>query len=284
VSHTEQRLLDAGQRFPLWAPASGDGTAACNHGVLVDLVLDASADDLAREVRARLASAERLGDAKARVEGAIGAVRVDLGSGRVAPCDDGAARFVESAPWLEGAFGAVLDVVRHRAERAVAQRDRSICRPLLEAHVGDELVPYEDLFPADWDVLVASGGSMFLVIDHHCLNPACPCTTLVLDLRRLDDGEAVHVGDLRVDRRAARPRPEASTAAARALFPDLWREYGAELRRRHDEVRAAVQALARERASRAPATPASAQRPGRNAPCPCGSGKKRKRCCGGAAG
>jgi uncharacterized protein YecA (UPF0149 family) len=64
------------------------------------------------------------------------------------------------------------------------------------------------------------------------------------------------------------------------LFDLIWKRYGDELVRRHDEVRAVVQSLAlASTAPSRPLAPATIGRPSRNAPCPCGSGKKFKRCC-----
>jgi hypothetical protein len=70
------------------------------------------------------------------------------------------------------------------------------------------------------------------------------------------------------------PRSNASSPSAARLFEPLWAKQGAELIRRHHEVRQAVDAHAASgRDTTRTATP------GRNAPCPCGSGKKFKRCC-----
>ncbi|HEY6723282.1 MAG TPA: SEC-C metal-binding domain-containing protein, partial [Polyangiaceae bacterium] len=70
------------------------------------------------------------------------------------------------------------------------------------------------------------------------------------------------------------------------LFLRLWRRDATELRRRFDEVRAAVLSApaAQNRRAAPGVAPVGlappARQPPRNQSCPCGSGKKYKRCCG----
>ncbi len=287
------RILDAGQPFSLWAPPAHADSTPCGHGVVVEPLLDTSADELAHEVALRLRSADRLGETKVRAYDDRCVVVVSLATGRCEARDDGAARLLAEASWFADAIAGSLDVLRERAARAVAQRDRSTCKRALAACADDSMTPYHHLFPADWNPVVMVDGTAYHVVDHHCSNPACPCTEIVLGLYRIHGDTARHVGDVRLDRRDARPRPKATTPAASALFDRVWEHYGDELVRRHDEVRAVVRAMANELAARAatvavgattnhaapgPRKPVSG-RPSRNAPCPCGSGKKYKRCC-----
>jgi hypothetical protein len=285
-------MLDAGRPFSLWAPPPHADSTPCRHGVVVEPLLDASAGELAREVALRLRSADRLGETKVRAYDDRCVVVVSLATGRCEARDDAAARFLAEANWFADAIASSLDVLRERAARAVAQRDRSTCKRALEARTDDLMIPYHELFPADWDPVVMADGTAYHVVDQHCPNPACPCTEIVLGLYRLERDTARHVGDLRVDRREARPRAKATTPAASALFEIVWSEYGNELVRRHDEARAVVRTMAHGAATRAtpPVARATANaapettaaiggRPSRNAPCPCGSGKKFKKCC-----
>ena len=284
MSFDAPRTLDAGSPFTLWAPAPHDNASPCGHGVLVEPRFDTRADELAREVALRLRSADHAGENKARVGDEQGVVVVSLATGRCEAHDTDAARFLARASWFGDAIAGSLDVLRSRADRVLAQRDRSTCATALAARTDDSMIPYDDLFPADWNPVVMVDGVPYHVVDHHCPSPACPCTDIVLGLYRLDGDIAVHVGGLRLDRRDAHPRPKATTHAADSLFEIVWQQYGDEFVRRHDEVRAAVRSLALA----STATPrrlaaTSVERPSRNAACPCGSGKKYKRCCAIAA-
>jgi hypothetical protein len=102
----------------------------------------------------------------------------------------------------------------------------------------------------------------------------CDCREIVVLLYDLSTPDVRSVGQLRIDLRSGDPRSNPSSPSAARLFEPLWAKHGAELIRRHHEVRQAVLAHA---ASRRDTT--RTDNPGRNAPCPCGSGKKFKRCC-----
>jgi hypothetical protein len=139
------------------------------------------------------------------------------------------------------------------------------------------MIPYDYLFPAAWDLILQHEGQTYWAIDHHCPNPACHCADIVVAIHRTDSPHAEHVGDVRVDLRRAR-KPQASDPYAARIFDRIWDRYRDELIRRHAQVRQALPRLS----APAPATSAiaaAAERVPRNAPCPCGSGKKFKRCC-----
>jgi hypothetical protein len=134
-----------------------------------------------------------------------------------------------------------------------------------------------------------------------CTNPACDCSEVQVDLQGVDDGlmRAESSGDrLRLAFIPDRPAAGVRGAAARLVIDS---EAGERCRQEGDRrlvdwfvdsldtslleaLRGAVRA-AKARAANAPAapvpTPEAAGRLGRNDPCPCGSGKKYKRCCGG---
>ena len=94
--------------------------------------------------------------------------------------------------------------------------------------------------------------------------------------------QASHVGDLILDVKAKGAQPTAdSDAAAAKLFKPLAR-HGAEMQRRHAEVRRTVARYAEAQSARARIASVDVQalpRPSRQGACPCGSGKKYKRCC-----
>jgi hypothetical protein len=136
---------------------------------------------------------------------------------------------------------------------------------------------------------VCSGGRRWLLEDLHCIDPRCPCTDVrfvVFDLDRTETGSGSSLAgtfvvslpslaptDLEVENGLL---PDAAAAGA------IWQQ-----------LTSAVPDLADQLAERrqrmklltppAPVREAPAQRqvqPGRNDPCPCGSGNKWKKCCG----
>lgn len=271
------RSLDAGGPFPLWAPTRDSKAPACGHGVWVETPLDATADELAREVTLWLRRAQRTHQTSLQAHGDRVAVAVSLATGRCSPRDELARVFVASLPWLAHELTANLEWLRERAARAVAQRDRSSCDVALARRADDLMLSYEELFPADWDLLVAHGGTSYWVADQHCPKATCPCNVVLLQLYRIDDASTHPAGTLTLDLRSPQARPEATTPLAAALFEPLWQRHGKELLRRRSEVRAAV-----ERLPTGTHSPQLSPTPSRSGPCPCGSGKKYKRCCAAA--
>jgi hypothetical protein len=270
------RSLDAGAPFPLWAPTRDSKDRACDHGVWVETPLDAAAEELAREVTLRLRHAARSSTTSLEARGDSVTVALSLDNGRCSPRDEAARRFLADLPWLADELARNLDWMAERASRAIAQRDRSSCAAALARRTDDLMISYEELFPADWDLLVLHGGKAYWVADQHCPKVACPCNVLVLQLYRLYDSSTYPAGKLTLDLRSSPQRPEATTPLAAELFEPVWQRHGKELLRRREEVRAAVQ--------RAPTgMPTTSSAPSRNGPCPCGSGKKYKRCCATAA-
>jgi uncharacterized protein YecA (UPF0149 family) len=143
------------------------------------------------------------------------------------------------------------------------------------------MIAFEALFPADWDLLFGHRGGLYWVVDQYCPNPECSSVALTLYQLRDEERTPALIGKADVDLARERPHLEVSTKAAREVFEAFWEQHQDRLRPRRDEVRRAVIRYA------PPPAPAlgpgfSASRPQRNEPCPCGSGKKYKRCCLGA--
>lgn len=148
-------------------------------------------------------------------------------------------------------------------------------------HVRGNMVPYCDIDPDEWDLTLRHDGRDFWATDHWCLE--CDCNEVVIVFQELVDGDtrARRVGALAIDRRTLRPKRDGADGLALQLWEALRAQGG--LRERMDgryrEIRRAAKALERRRAARPAGRPEGRRRVGRNAPCPCGSGRKFKRCC-----
>lgn len=270
---TAKRSLDDGGPFVLPAPPLEPGRPRCAHGIFIETRFDARSDVSADELALLIRPGEQLDGTSVRADGEPVAISLSLGTGRCMPRDERAERFLHSYPWLENALAERLAWLRARARRAADQHDRTSYVAALERAEPGALVPYDDLFPANWDLLITHGGQTYWSVDHHCVNPACSCSTVVADLYRIGSRKAEHIGQVQFDQRKTHERPKTSSPLAAEVFARLWAKHEKELVRRRDEVRAAV--LQRGARPLAVAVP----RPGRNSPCPCGSGKKYKRCC-----
>jgi uncharacterized protein YchJ len=268
-----KRSLDAGGPFVLPAPPLVPAAPTCGHGILVETRFDAPSAARTDEITLLLRPAEQLEGTAVRADGEPVTVALSLATGRCTPREEYSTRFLREHPWLSDVLAERLPWLRERTRRAAAQRDRTPSREALEHAEPGTMVPYDELFPADWDLFVTHGGHTYWVVDHHCVNPACSCAEVVVELHRIEEPKAEYVGEVRVDRHKRLARPKASTPLAAEVFARLWATHGSEFVRRHDEVRGLV--LHPRSAHPGPTGP----RPARNAPCPCGSGKKYKRCC-----
>ena len=272
------RSVDEGGPFLLEAPVLEPGRSPCGHGVLIETRFDAGSDAVADTITLLLRPAERGERISVRAYGEPVTAMLSLATGRCAPVGDVAARLLEEHLWLNHALAERLDWLRERARRASAQRDRETsCRSALRRAEPGAMMPYDELFPADWDLVLYEEGVLYWAVDHHCLKPACSCAAVVVAFHRIDESHVRGVGKVTLDLREPDVHPRASTPLTGRLFEKLWARRREELVRRHEEVRRQVLRVASGHATPAPAP--EFRTPARNAPCPCGSGKKYKRCC-----
>jgi uncharacterized protein YchJ len=140
------------------------------------------------------------------------------------------------------------------------------------------MVPFLEILPSRWDLSVIHDGRRYWVVDLWCLMPDCPCTDVALDFVAAHDETAEHVV---VDLETGEPDDEEASEAGLGLWKALVEDPDAldELRARRETVKRVAAELSELLAP--PATVVSGQKTGRNEVCPCGSGKKFKRCCGG---
>jgi hypothetical protein len=155
------------------------------------------------------------------------------------------------------------------------------------------MVAYKDILPFAKAFPFMLGADHWLVDEQYCMNPECDCRDVFFDFLRIDvplEGKASVVQhmptatyDIRRDTFkpltppwSERPVLEALTKALREAHPGL----AAEVRKRRGALRTLYR-KARRRAYREASplvVPSPEVRP--NEPCPCGSGKKYKKCCG----
>ena len=233
------------------------------------------------------------------------------GSSGLSPCvlrakvnvDTGAAEIGEDAPpferdrkvleWLraELATGPLLECLRRRFRLAKhlsvepppsRQFDWKRWKP-------GQYVCWEEAFPeATPTQALIIGDRVLAVRQWYCANPRCACEEVQLFVHEpLANGTMGFVGSLTVDTaRSNVCKLSGETDDASAVLANVW----AELKGRHDVAsyfgrrHRAVQAAAIQ--ALRPSHQGIAARPSavpRNAPCPCGSGLKYKKCCMGKA-
>jgi len=166
----------------------------------------------------------------------------------------------------------------------------------------DQLLSTRLVFPDQRPDYYRMHGVDYRVDTLFCVEPGCTCTLAWFEVFRCsEDEDGLHpyeVGSAVVDPETLVPRDFEGTGLPRERFLRIYREW----RRRHDPARqrllelreqtrerglelhrlwaASPPAMARVAPSALPRPVRVAPAPGRNAPCPCGSGKKFKKCCG----
>jgi hypothetical protein len=278
------RELDACSPLFLWAPARASGAPECGHGVVIETRF--GHDSLARvAVTLELCVIERDTGVWVNAFGDPVSVTCSLESGECTPHDHDGTRFLFDHRWLKTALVGELHHLRRRAARAAAQADRetSPARALANANP-NAMIAYDELFPADWDLVVTREGVPYWAVDLYCHNPRCTCTVVTVSFYELETGTQGVAGRIRLevanDDGGLRIVQSSSDDELVTMFLE---KYGERIRERHAEARRAILRFAPRRRPTATTTVAQAGRVPRNAMCPCGSGKKYKRCCIGQA-
>jgi hypothetical protein len=145
---------------------------------------------------------------------------------------------------------------------------------------------YNDILPFAETMQVVVDGIEYVVLDQYCVKPRCGCTDVHLNLLpirqegdTLESTSSVNVNyDAKTWERVAEEPLPCDMATFRRLMESAIPDLHTKLQARHKKL-CAIYAHARERARTTNADSLSRQSVGRNDPCPCGSGKKFKKCC-----
>lgn len=221
---------------------------------------------------------------RVRVHTESGEAHVDAAEG---PAETVAAMMAELDTYLSHRPSGLLEILRRRWRRARGRgregwrlRDWSRWRPGM-------CVSYEEAYPDEPNLLFYSGGTRVWADDAYCISAGCPCRDVVVSFVPTDAEEMAACCALQIDLARGRVTDaetgRAPSADRRALWDDLCaavpdvRERMQHRRRAMRRIAPEIRRLAGHEAPRA-AEPGG-PRPGRNDPCPCGSGRKYKRCC-----
>lgn len=298
VDHTLRRQLSEAGPWIFWRATPG---AAEKAGLVVETSACHNRECSCREVQLRAlttsGSLQEMDSSGAGVdllhdelaEGAVPqhSVRalVDVDSGVVtADCDEGEVADEELLDWLRAEMdGELLEALYGVWLRAKAwrRRERFTAGPWMHEPQGT-LIGFDEAFPDERQDVYVLDGRSFFALDHHCIEPGCECTDVRVAFLGLDDpGPDAEIGSVVYDLVAQRTVVDADERHV-DLLTRLWNAYRARhplpshLALRTQRMKGVGREL-RERG--AAGIVARAARIGRNDPCPCGSGRKYKRCC-----
>jgi SEC-C motif-containing protein len=187
--------------------------------------------------------------------------------------------------------GAMLDSIHERWLRAKGlQRSESfVDGPWSADDLPGRMVGYREPFPDERCDVYRLDGVAFMAEDFYCVTPSCDCAEVrvsFLDTRKVRS--APLIGSVVYDLAKGRPaKIELAARRWRGRVADLWNAFErrhalpAHLARRMEKMKEVGRALGIAAAEGNPPARAGVKI-GRNEPCPCGSGRKYKRCCAAA--
>lgn len=183
--------------------------------------------------------------------------------------------------------GEMLDAIGRLWFHGKGQQDpeekRETTGPIeIEEWLPGDTVAWEEVFGELRRDLFRFGERVVEAFEHYCVKPGCDCGEVVIDFQPLRPRGAPEPGALRV-RRDGTVILEPSHARHRDRLSQLWdafRERHPRFVERFARRSARMHAIGPRIVGAARAPVPTAMKVGRNDPCPCGSSKKFKKCCG----
>jgi hypothetical protein len=212
-----------------------------------------------------------------------GEIRLDSPTGEAPPETDVADRLARVLETADGAMRKVLQKRWRHAKGATRDawrtQDWSHWRPGLT-------LPWVLVFPDDPNFLFTSNGETHWADDSYCIAAGCDCRNVTLAFIRTHDPRHDPLCVIRMDMDDGTICDEAGGGPPTPLQTRLWADLVRgtphlrdEVLRRHTELHRIAPGIRALSSNAEAPVRRSAQRPGRNAPCPCGSGRKYKKCC-----
>lgn len=151
----------------------------------------------------------------------------------------------------------------------------------------EEMVVWEELFPEDRVDHFLLDDRIFFASEHYCRKPGCSCAEARLVFTEIKaDGKYRDVGSVRLDLSRGTVFEREVPRRNAAIFEELWTAFqkrhavGDRMAKHNRRVQVIAPNLLGSPTAQPPSPPPSHLKAGRNDSCPCGSGKKFKRCCG----
>ena len=150
------------------------------------------------------------------------------------------------------------------------------------------VVGWNEVFPDDPDFIFEMSETRYWARDLYCINPGCPCKDITISFAEFDENGkpkelgavVINLKQFRIDEIQAVEAPE---KALIQIFNKFQRKAGVKktIKARQKEMRIIGKEIAElSTKNRSQALKSGSKtKLGRNDPCPCGSGKKYKKCC-----
>jgi hypothetical protein len=153
------------------------------------------------------------------------------------------------------------------------------------------LVGWHEAFPDSRQDMYQIAGTVSLALDHYCIHPSCTCRDVRVALLVPGRSKWTQFGDILFDLDSPsatrlNPSTPSKDRLVSAVRDALERRYDVieHFSGRRDRLKEVGRVLHATQGAAAQSTVSSSARAGRNDPCPCGSGRKYKKCCLNAGG
>lgn len=150
---------------------------------------------------------------------------------------------------------------------------------------GDK-IPYDEAFPNSTSFIISCNKQQFWISDHYCVTPGCQCTDITLSISNIDKEPITTVGSIDIESRTLKPISIESKDISRSTLKNILKKFcdAYNLKPIFQERRKKMRSIGKElfkmdNGKTQVTQEKSFKKTGRNQPCPCGSGKKYKRCC-----
>jgi uncharacterized protein YchJ len=142
---------------------------------------------------------------------------------------------------------------------------------------------YNDVLPYGDTLIFTVNDMKYIIYDQHCLKPNCSCTETYLNIFSVDESDEKELCVFLINYKKKKWKEEESffsdmnlntiKTAVEQQAPDIYER----LKNRHLKLKAIYANNRKQHYT--PKQEISLPKVGRNDPCPCGSGKKYKKCC-----
>jgi hypothetical protein len=148
------------------------------------------------------------------------------------------------------------------------------------------MVGWDEVFPDDLDFVFYFSGKRYWVRDLYCINPRCPCKDVALSITEIKgEKQYKEYGVVSIDLKRFRVLDIQAIGTSSEELMRFWRIFQKEsgikrnLKTRQKEMKIIGNEIDRLSSKNKSQGLRSSLKVGRNEPCPCGSGKKYKKCC-----
>ncbi len=145
------------------------------------------------------------------------------------------------------------------------------------------MIAWHKIFPYAEQIIKEINGSIYLLDDHYCLQSDCRCTHVALSIVKIENNEAAEKRHsacyLSYNKNIVEPLDGPVTIDMKDIITKYSFELKKEYRKRHEILRKLYRDYRKRSVLTNTKTVPNISQSGRNDPCPCGSGKKFKKCC-----